>query len=85
MEVEVATTQSVRDFAQRCIDAGDACKMDDNGRTLLHLAAYMNDALLVKRLMAVGVKPDTPDRHGVTALDIALQYDSLDALKAMRE
>ncbi|MET7398072.1 ankyrin repeat domain-containing protein [Dactylosporangium sp. NPDC005572] len=45
---------------------------DDGGRTLLHLAAHLDDPGLVRRLLAAGLDVDARDAHGITPLFAAV-------------
>jgi len=51
----------------------DAIKTDGN-RTLLHLAAKENNADVIDYLIDKGANTEMVDRHGLTPLDISLDY-----------
>ena len=85
IEVRICGIEEVRTFVAELVKNRNVGAVDDNGRTLLYVAAYMNDVALVKWLLRQGLRPDRPDKEGITALDIALQYDCIEALTAMRE
>jgi ankyrin repeat protein len=85
MDAKISDGEAAADFIQERVQAGEAATVDGNGRTMLYLAAYLNDVELVQKLLAEGLRPDRPDNYGTTAMDIALQYGSMEALAAMRE
>ena len=54
------------------LDAGaDLNACDDEGGTLLHLAAELGDSDLVTALLLAGANPNVQARHGLTPLDLA--------------
>ena len=58
-------------------------KIDDWGRTALHLAAEEGHALVVEQLIGEGAKVDTKDRLGRTPLMLAAQYGHEGAVKVL--
>src|SRR5690349_17962878 len=42
-----------------------------DGATALHWAVYHQDAALVDQLLRAGAKPDTPNREGITPVQMA--------------
>ncbi|MGM7774471.1 ankyrin repeat domain-containing protein [Arthrobacter sp. KNU-44] len=57
--------------------------MDPAGRSPLHYAALINDAVEVTRLIAAGESPDSSDRQGFTPLHLASQEYALAAAAAL--
>ena len=77
-----ATTGSIRNAVIEAVESGDLEEVkgtyggagnmrDENGKTLLHLATEYGHATIVQYLLANGMNPDTTDRIGDTALQIA--------------
>src|ERR1035438_9199915 len=85
LDVHLVGDSWVRDFIRERIEAGTAARVDENGRTVLYIAAHVGDIDSIKRLLAAGLKADRPDNSGITALDIAVEAGNREAIAVLRE
>ena len=60
--------------------------MDAGGRTPLHWAAHNDDEGVLRLLLdAPNVDRDAVDRQGLTALDLALQNEAVEAIALLQD
>lgn len=105
--LEMLPKMGEKSLSVKCISRGDIDglklliekgtninEVDDNGRTLLHMAVFSSQsdsikAEMIKELIKAGVNPDISDRWGITPLFMALEnrfyseYDNLPVISAL--
>jgi ankyrin repeat protein len=62
--------------ALRLLPYADLHASDRDGNTLLHYASVAGDDRLIGKLLDSGLSPDTANRLGLSAFQVALEYDN---------
>ena len=80
---ELLKQNRIEEAKQEFIMPSDINAVDEDGNTVMHIAAQINDAELISYFIFKGADPELKNYEGDTPLHVAIKNDSIDAAKAI--
>ncbi len=80
---ELIRQNRIEEAKQEFMMPSDINAMDEDGNTVLHLAAQIDDADLVTYFIIKGADPELKNYEGDTPLHVAIRNNSIEAAKAL--